>query len=72
MISSTSADCCWLSCATTYLNFVRWRVMAANSNWASTFANQTAGRSGQQGCKRMATLYTATMSLGGFLCHTVK
>ena len=72
MISSTSAACCWLNCATTYLNFVRWRVMAANSNWASAYANQTAGRSGQKVGKRRATVHRYAESLDGFLCHAVK
>jgi hypothetical protein len=38
-----------------------WRVTVANSNWATDCANQTAGRTGQKGGKRTATLYTAAL-----------
>jgi len=37
--------------------------MAANSNYDSAWANQTAGRSGQKGGKRIETLYTAELAV---------
>ena len=40
IISSTSAACCWWSWDTTYLNFVLWRMTAANSNCSLACANQ--------------------------------